>query len=303
MQNQTQTHEPPWTILSILKWTTSYFKSRHIENPRASAEVLLAHVLGLARIDLYIRYDLPLNPDELARFKSAVRRRVRREPVAYIVGEKEFWSLPITVAPDVLIPRPETECLVEAALALLPPSDGNASDTRPPIRILDLGTGSGAIILALASELKTAFLAASDRSTKALRIAQRNARRLGFGHRIHFFCGDWFACMHTGRRQFDMIVSNPPYIPASEIAGLAPEVSRYEPRRALDGGADGLAAIFTIIDRAPDYLRPGGRLLLEIGHDQRPEVERKVAGSTAYVGVDFGRDYSGYDRIAKLVRK
>lgn len=300
MQNPTQTEDPPWTILSILKWTASYFTSHDIESPRASAEILLAYVLGLKRIDLYIRYDQPLIRDELARFKAAIRRRVRREPVAYIVGEKEFWSLPLAVTPDVLIPRPETECLVEAALALLAPAKGE--DAGHAVSILELGTGSGALALALAAERRTAFIAASDRSEKALAVARTNARRLGMEERIHFFLGDWFSCLRSGRACFDLILSNPPYIPSAEIDGLQPEVSRYEPRAALDGGADGLSAIRAIIGQASDYLRPGGHLLLEIGHDQSAAIESIACGSGAYAEWTFVRDYSGHLRVARIRR-
>lgn len=299
MQNPAQTEDPPWTILSILKWTTSYFTSHDIESPRASAEILLAHVLGLKRIDLYIRYDQPLIRDELDRFKAAIRRRVRREPVAYIVGEKEFWSLPLAVTPDVLIPRPETECLVEAALAVLPPG----ADAGHGLRILELGTGSGAVALALAAERRTAFIAASDRSERALGVARANAGRLGMEERIHFFRGDWFSCLRPGRTCFDLILSNPPYIPSAEIDRLQPEVARYEPRGALDGGVDGLSAIRAIIGQAPGYLRPGGHLLLEIGHDQSAAVGSIAGASGEYAEWTFLRDYSGHLRVASIRRR
>lgn len=301
MQNPARTEDPPWTILSILKWTTSYFTSHDIESPRASAEILLAHILGLRRIDLYIRYDQPLIQDELARFKTAIRRRVRREPVAYILGEKEFWSLPLAVTPDVLIPRPETELLVETALALQAPTMG--ADGRPAVRILELGTGSGAVALALAAELRTAFIAASDRSEKAIGVARANAGRLAMDGRIHFFCGDWFSCLRPSGARFDMILSNPPYIPSGEIERLQAEVSRYEPRGALDGGADGLSAIRAIIGQAPDYLRPGGYLLLEIGHDQSAAIERIADGCGAYAEWAFIRDYGGHFRVARIRRR
>jgi release factor glutamine methyltransferase len=299
MQKPSQTEEPPWTILSILKWTTSYFTTHHIENPRASAEILLAHVLGFKRIDLYIRYDQPLVADELARYKAAIRRRVRREPVAYIVGEREFWSRNLIVTPDVLIPRPETECLVEAALALLGPT----ADAAPePVRLLELGTGSGAVALALAAERKGAVVLASDRSPAALEVAMRNARRHDLDQRVHFFCGSWLECLRPGQR-FDMILSNPPYIPTAEIARLQAEVADFEPRRALDGGPDGLDAVRTIIGRAPAHLRPGGYLLLEIGHDQRSAVASIAGSSPDFSGSAFRQDYSGHDRIAVLRRK
>ncbi|WP_373500140.1 peptide chain release factor N(5)-glutamine methyltransferase [Desulfococcus sp.] len=303
MQNPAQTEDPPWTILSILKWTTSYLNSHDIESPRASAEILLAHVLGLKRIDLYIRYDQPLIQDELSRLKTAIRRRMRREPVAYIVGEREFWSLSMIVTPDVLIPRPETECLVEAALKLLAPPKSADAGAGPPLRVLELGTGSGAVALALAAELRTGLIAASDRSEKALGVAVQNARRHGLDRNLLFFSGDWFSCLRPGMTPFHMILSNPPYIPSAEIDRLQAEVSRYEPRGALDGGADGLGPIRTIIGQAPDYLRPGGHLLLEIGHDQSADIERIVELSGAYAECAFIRDYGGHLRVASIRRK
>jgi len=302
MPNPKQTEAPPWTILNILKWTTSYFISHRVENPRASAEILLAHVLGVKRIDLYIRYDQPLIPNELSQFKALIRRRARREPVAYIVGEREFWSMPIAVTPDVLIPRPETECLVETALATLS-SSALGEYPRPSPRILELGTGSGAVVLALAVELRTAVFMALDRSERAIAVARRNARRFNLDPRVHFFCGDWFACLRPQGLYFDMILSNPPYIPTAEIDRLQPEVARYEPRDALDGGADGLMSIRTIIGRAHHYLRPGGHLLLEIGYDQKADIERVVGGLSDYAHLHFIRDYSGHDRVVRLSRR
>ncbi|AQV00395.1 MULTISPECIES: peptide chain release factor N(5)-glutamine methyltransferase [Desulfococcus] len=301
MPNPKQTEAPPWTILNILKWTTSYFTSHNVENPRASAEILLAHVLGVKRIDLYIRYDQPLIPAELSRFKATIRRRVRREPVAYIVGEREFWSMPIAVTPDVLIPRPETECLVETALATL--SSGPGEHQGAPTGILELGTGSGAVVLALAAELKKAVFTATDRSLRAIAVARRNARRFSLEPRIRFFCGDWFACLRPQGLHFDMILSNPPYIPTAEIDRLQPEVARYEPRGALDGGADGLTSIRAIIGRAHHYLRSGGYLLLEIGYDQKADIESLAGEHSTYVQLDFIRDYSGHDRVVRLLRK
>ncbi|MFH0729194.1 MAG: peptide chain release factor N(5)-glutamine methyltransferase [Pseudomonadota bacterium] len=287
---------PAWTILNLLKWAVSYFASRDVEQARASAEILLAHALGLKRIDLYLRYDQPLHPEELARFKTYIKRRVNSEPVAYITGEKEFWSMPFTVTPDVLIPRPDTECLVETALALIP-----ATDNIPSMRVLELGTGSGAIAVALASERRSARIFASDRSGPAIRIAQKNAGRHGLANKIHFFCSDWFLSIRSGVF-FDMIVSNPPYIRRDGISGLQPEIVRYEPHDALDGGAHGVDALEAIICRSKAYLVPKGYLLLEIGYDQKASVVEIAQNAGGYEPVRFFRDYGGLDRVAQLRR-
>lgn len=285
---------PPWTILRLVNWTASYFTSHEIEQPRATAEVLLAHILGLNRIDLYLRYDQPLERDELAYFKSCIKRRVDREPVAYITGEREFWSLTLAVTPDVLIPRPETECLVEAALAVMP-----ADDETPACRVLDMGTGSGAIALAVASERPSATVFALDRSPAAIRIARSNARRHALDGRVQFFCSNWFASIRTGRL-FDVILSNPPYIRHDDMAGLQPEIIRYEPHGALDGGIRGLDDVAMILSHAKGFLRPGGHVLLEIGHDQKSaaqDIARKAGGFESAV---FFKDYSGHDRVLQL---
>ncbi len=297
MQNPKKAGEPPWTILKILQWATPYFESRDVENPRASAEILLAHALGLRRIDLYVQYDKPLEPDELAGFKALVRRRIQREPVAYIIGEREFWSMQLKVTPDVLIPRPETELLVEKALEIL--SETPASSPR---KILEMGTGSGAIVLALAAERPDCLFFASDRSPRALAVAQENARRHQPDMKIRFFGGDWFDPLRKGGIFFDLIISNPPYIRRDEIAGLQPEVARYEPLTALDGGPDGLDDLRHIIRAAPEWLVPGGMLLLETGSDQRQDVIRIGEDTGAYDSIRVIRDYAGLDRVAIMRR-
>lgn len=286
--------QPPWTIRSVLHWTVEHFRAKGVESPRASAEILLAHALGLRRIDLYLRHDQPLEPAERDRFRPLIRRRVAGEPVAYIAGEREFWSMPMAVNPAVLIPRPETECLVEAALGELPPP---AEGVR---RVLELGTGSGAPVLALAAERPGHHYFASDRSLAALRVARANAARNGLADRVRFFCGDWFVPVRSGGEGFDLILSNPPYIVSAEIPRLQEEVSRYEPRSALDGGADGLSAIRDLIRAAPDRLRPGGVLLLEIGHDQQAAVSRLAEAAGRWRRVRFRPDFAGHDRIVRL---
>jgi len=295
MQNQPQSRESCWTILKLLKWAAAYFKSHHIENPRATAEVLLAHALRKERIDLYVCYDQPLGSEELQHFKTLIKKRIQREPVAYITGGKEFWSMELRVNPEVLIPRPETECLVEAVLAQL---SGNCSPT--PRHILELGTGSGAIVLALASRLPADLFFASDRSIQAVRLAQQNAQRHQLADRIHFFCSDWMKALRSGGDLFDMIVSNPPYIKTGLIAGLQPEIYRYEPVQALDGGEDGLGCLRLIIAQAHHYLKDGGRLFLEIGFDQKKSVHDIITENGNYGEIVFGQDYGGCDRVVAM---
>ena len=277
-----------WTVLRLLQWTTSYFKSYAIEESRASAEILLAHALEVQRIDLYLQYDRPLSSAELLTFKQLIRRRVAREPVAYITGHKEFWSLKLSLTPDVLIPRPETECLVEAALAIA--SDGECG-SHP--RVLELGTGSGAIVIALASQLMNAWFLATDFSENAIKVARSNAAANQLAERIRF------APILKGQT-FDMIISNPPYIPKDIIDTLQPEVCRYEPMHALIGGADGLKWIKHIIRKAPEFLTPKGYLLLEIGHDQKQDIHDLVQHQSSYTNVAFKKDYGRFDRVVVL---
>jgi release factor glutamine methyltransferase len=295
-----QTRQPPardddasWTILKLLSWTTDYFAARHIEHSRADAEILLADCLCLRRIDLYVQYDKPLTREELARYRGIVKRRAAREPVAYITGEKEFWSLGLKVTPAVLIPRPETECLVEACLAALSGDDA-------PRRVLDLGTGSGAIILAIASERSQDTLFAVDRSREALAVANENAFRYGLDQRVRFLEGDWFSPLEPSEPAFDLIVSNPPYIRHKDMAGLQPEILGFEPAAALDGGPDGTDCLAHIIETAPRYLGPGGYLLMEMGYDQRPLLEPVAAAAGCYEAIEFLKDYSGLDRVVKM---
>jgi release factor glutamine methyltransferase len=258
--------------------------------------------LNLERIDLYVRYDQPLSRCELACFKSCVQRRLKREPVAYITGEKEFWSMSLSVSADVLIPRPETECLVEAALSYLsephcPVSPGGGR------RVLELGTGSGAVILALAAHRPSEHYFATDCSIRAVKAAESNVRRHRLDGKVAFVVGDWFAPFRSLGPGFDMIVSNPPYIPTLDIPGLQPEISMYEPRLALDGGLDGLVCLRRIIGTAADHLRGGGILLLEIGHSQKRQIEEIVDANGGYEAVSFLKDYGGYHRVLRIRKK
>ena len=287
----------PWTILKLLDWAASYFKSHDIDNPKPTAEILLSHVLQMRRIDLYLQYDRPLNRDELSVFKQLVQRRRNREPVAYIVGNKEFWSMPLAVTEDVLIPRPETECLVEAAVDIL-----GHEPIGSPLRILDLGTGSGAIILSIASHCRGHVYYASDISEKATGLAKANARENGLTH-IHFFTGDWLAPLRASLILFDLIVSNPPYIPSGDIPNLQPEIYRYEPLSALDAGIDGLAHLRHLVQNTWSYLRPGGHLIMEIGYNQKDDVMALANACGSYEAISVQKDYSGHDRMICMKRR
>jgi len=295
MSNDDKSLTNSWTILQTLQWTADYFKRQGLDHGRSSAEILLAHCLQCERIDLYLRYDQPLNSAELKRFKALIQRRVQREPDAYIIGQKEFWSLSFQVTPAVLIPRPETECLVEAALRRYPTNDA--------IQVLELGTGSGAISVALAHERTNWQIRASDISADALHVARHNAHRLLSAVNIDFFNGSWFEPFSDQKCFFDLIISNPPYIASKDLTGLDPEVRQFEPTEALDGGADGLGYLRHIINTAPDYLKPEGVLILEIGYDQRSAVEELGHRRGAYQSVTVEKDYSGLDRVALFQRK
>jgi len=298
MPTSTADAPSPWTIQKLIGWAAGYLKKHGVDSPRLSAEVLLATALGASRIDLYVNYAKPLEDAELKNFKQLLLRRARREPLAYITGVKEFWSMELRVTPAVLIPRPETECLVEAALAMM------AQRLRPgPGRILELGTGSGAVVIALATEQPQHQFTATDVSPAAVQVASENARRHGADSRIDFICADGFEAITPGGRPFDFIVSNPPYIRSGDLPHLAPEITEHEPHLALDGTESGLAIIHLIIERAPSFLKPGGRLLMEIGYDQGSDVRRIGAAADAYADIALRRDLNGHTRVAVFTKK
>jgi release factor glutamine methyltransferase len=252
-----------WTVLELLRWTTDHFAERGIESPRLDAECLLAEAMGVSRMRLYLDFDKPASAPERDRFRALVRRRAdERVPVAHLLGQKEFWSLPLTVSPDVLSPRPDTETLVSAALDLLPEKDLEA-------RVLDIGTGSGAVALAIARERPKALVTATDVSAAALEIAERNAEALEMSDRFRFVEGDLFEPLAD--EQFDLVVSNPPYLAESERSGLAPELA-HEPETALFAGPDGLAVLRELVAGVARQLVPGGGFAVELAPAQAPIV-------------------------------
>ncbi|HOV85869.1 MAG TPA: peptide chain release factor N(5)-glutamine methyltransferase [Syntrophobacteraceae bacterium] len=284
--------EESWTILKVLQWTTGYFGRKGIEQPRANAEVLLAFVLGMERIDLYLRHDQPLTASELSRYREVVRRRALREPTQYITRRQEFWSLEFEVDPAVLIPRPETELLVEKALDLV------GSD---PKKVLEIGTGSGAISVALAHECGSVQILATDKSPEALRVARRNARRHGVLERISFVAADLFEGLHPGNARFHLVVGNPPYVSDEEYADLPEEISGHEPAMALLGkGPRGLDVVRRILQTAGAFLTAPGDLLLEIGRGQAEILEQEPKLFPGLRLEGFLRDHSGILRIMHL---
>ncbi len=255
---------------------------------RLDGELLLAHVLQQPRSSLYAYSDYQLNRDEMAQFTALLARRSRGEPIAYLLGVREFWSLPLTVTSDTLIPRPETELLVELAIGWL--------RGRAGARIADLGTGSGAIAVALARELPEATIIATDTSPAALTVAHRNADRYCPG-RVDFRHGNW--CEPLAGEHLDLIVSNPPYVAETELLLTASELC-YEPRTALAAGESGLTALTAIIGTAAGYLQSGGKLLLEHGADQAADV-RRLLEACGYRDIQSHSDMAGLDRATSAL--
>ncbi|MCX5838044.1 MAG: peptide chain release factor N(5)-glutamine methyltransferase [Deltaproteobacteria bacterium] len=262
-------------------------------SPRLDAEVLLMRFLRMDRLQLLMQPERELPGEEAARFMRWVERRSLGEPVAYILGEKEFWSLRFEVGREVLIPRPETECLIEEVLRFYrPPGEG--------LRVLDIGTGSGVIGVVLARELPAARVAATDLSPGALAVARRNALSHGVAERMDFFQGDLFAAVSG---DWDIICSNPPYIPEVEYDLLPAGIRNFEPRGALIAGPDGMAFHRNIIGEGAHRLKAGGRIFLEIGEGQRDRVEALFRDDGGYDDIFFRKDYGGIDRVASAQKK
>ncbi|NOK20208.1 peptide chain release factor N(5)-glutamine methyltransferase [Corallococcus carmarthensis] len=276
-----------WTIRRLLTWTTQHFEKRQVDAPRLTTEILLAHVLKTGRVRLYVDLDRPLSKDELAAFKALIERRMAGEPTNYLTGTKEFYNRPFKVDARVLIPRPETELLVEAVLHAVP--------RDAPSRVLDVCTGSGCIAISVAAERPQATVMATDLSKDACALARENAQALGVAERVSVLEGDLFSPLPPDAT-FRVVVSNPPYIDSGDIAGLSAEVRR-EPRLALDGGPDGLVALRRVIQGARRVLEPGGLLALEMGETQGSAV-LELLRAAGYADARVEKDLERRERMA-----
>lgn len=297
MNRQTITNFPPRVLRAALLGGGEFLHRAGIESARLDAEVLLCHALALNRTELFLRLEQGLSLDKESLFQGLLERRARHEPVAYITGVKEFWSLAFTVDRNVLVPRPETELLVEWAL-----TRARKITRGSALTILDVGTGSGAVAIALATELPDARFWAVDISPGALAVARVNAQRHGVEPRMRFLAGNMFEPLAEQSIQFDLIVSNPPYVPRPELADLPAEIREYEPVAALDGGHDGLGCYRRMLASAPHFLAPGGFLLCEIGADQGRAVKELIARSGGLESPAIYQDLAGKDRVVAVVK-
>ena len=283
-----------WTVRRFLEWTTGFFTRKQVDAPRLSAELLAAHVLNYPRIKLYTDYDRQLTDAQLKDLRGLVQRAAEQEPIAYLTGRAHFFNLAFDVTRDVLIPRPDTETLVEDVLQLARTAPGFEAP-----RVLDLCTGSGCVAAALAKHMKNATVLATDISEKAVAVARQNVEKLGLADRVSVEQGDLFEPLSrvVDARPFNLIVANPPYIPSAQVETLDKSVKDFEPLTALDGGLDGLSLHRRILQTAPDHLLPAGRVYLEIAFDQG-ELALAVAGEyAAFENARIIKDYSGRDRV------
>jgi release factor glutamine methyltransferase len=276
-------------LVEVLQKSAALFKEKGIDAPRLDAELIVGHVLALDRVALYLQHDRPLAEAEVDRIRELVRRRARREPMAYVLGHREFWSMDLLVRPGVLVPRPDTETLVEAALELVPEGER--------FFVADVGTGSGAVALAIAKERPEARVFATDIADEALRVAKENATRLGLAERIAFLKGPLLDPIPSDRT-IDLVLSNPPYIPSADIADLMADVRDYEPRLALDGGPDGLDVIRGLIAASARARRA---IAIEVGAGQAERVSQLLR-DTGFTDVRTRKDLSGIDRVVIATR-
>jgi release factor glutamine methyltransferase len=288
-----------WTPKSLLDWTEAYFDGRGVPSPRLDAELLLAHVLGCRRIDLYLQFDRPLGAEELARFRELVRARGQRRPLAYLTGEADFWSLTLAVREGILVPSPDTETLVEGILGAV--ADLRAGEPERPLWALELGTGSAAIPLAVCSEVQGLHWVSVERSAAAMAVAAENRRRHAAllaprGNALHLVLGDRFEAIAAGFRPH-VVAGNPPYIPTATIERLMPEVSRAEPRLALNGGRDGGDFQRYMLAYAERSLVPGGHVLMEMGSDQERRLRGELEQRPGLELVEVRNDLAGQPRV------
>ncbi len=280
-----------WTIGRLITWTQGFLKSKGSESPRLDADVLLASVLGCERIGLYTMWETEVGSSDRTAYRKLIRERADGKPVAYLVGRKEFFSIPLSVSPAVLIPRPDSEFVVVEALDFL-------RDLEKPL-VLDIGTGSGNLGIAIAKHHPNADVIAIDISNEALEVARTNANSAEVADRIHLLQGNLFEPLSTDHEPFDLIVSNPPYIPTEDILTLEFGVRNFEPHLALDGGPDGLQVVTQIIQNASSRLRKGGALILEIGTSQERPVRELLSAEPSFHLAPTIKDDGGHPRVIR----
>ena len=283
----------PWTVKRILDWTTQHLRNKGSDTPRLDTEILLAHARNCTRIELYTRFDEVLSDEERSLMRTLVERRAESEPVAYLVGYREFFGLEFAVSSDVLIPRPDTETLVMEMIDVL--------KQRPAARLLDMGTGSGCIAISAAVHCPDAQVTAIDISAAALQIAVSNAEKHGVSQRVEFLQGDLFAPLGD-RDRFDVIVSNPPYVRQDELSQLPRDVGHYEPHLALLAGSDGLDVIRRLVAQLPDHLTEHGQVILEIAPEMSDKVCDLLAGAGGFQDIRPINDLSGRVRVISACR-
>ena len=300
-----------WTIQKLLNWVTEYLKTKGIDSPRLSAELLLSHVLGLKRIELYTQFNKVVELEQLSQLRELVKRAGTHEPIAYLTGKKEFYSLEFEITKDCLIPRPETELLVERAIEFLRTrSDSPREMMASPISrgeqlVCDLCTGCACVAVAIARNFADCRLVATDISDAALAVAEQNVTKHGLTNRLKLLKGDLFEPIipGLGTAKFDLIVCNPPYVSDSEFSKLANNVKDFEPKLALAAGPDGLDIIKRIIAQAGPFLKPAAALMLEIGNNQGAAVRNLLENSGNFTAITIEKDYSNLDRLAVATAK
>jgi len=298
-----------WTIGRLIEWTRDFFDKKDIAQPRLEAEILLAHVLGAERIDLYLRYEDAVSEDDRTAFRELVRRRADGEPTRYLVGTCEFLSLAFKVTPGCLIPRPETEMLVEEVLRRrgavpAPLPEGGEVESPGPVAAIDLCTGCGCVAVSLAVRLPDCHVTATDISPAALEVARTNAEAHGVGTRVTFLEGDLYDALDAADAQpADFLLANPPYVARKEWDGLAREIRQHEPRNALVAGPDGTEVIERILKGARAYLKPGAMLLVEIGAGQGAKATEMASTVRGLTDVRILKDGAGLDRILVAQRE
>lgn len=287
--------EKVWTVIDIIKWGTGYLKEKGFDEARLTVELLLSETLGVKRFDLYVKHDQPLKRNELDRFKVLLKRRLSHEPVQYIVGKTSFYSIELKVDRRALIPRPETEVLAETVIDHC----RTYLSQREVVRVLDIGTGSGCLAIAVAKFVKNSVLTAIDKSTAALELAEENANATGTREKIKFIQSDFLGLQeNVFDTEFDILVSNPPYVPEREISSLAEDIREFEPVEALSDGRDGMTFFRKLSDMAPVLLRDGGWVFVETGYGQAREVSRLFSD---HGGVEMlvKKDLSNIERVVR----